>query len=70
MVGVKHEHAPAGSDGSLTRREQRAMLFFRPKANIHAPTNTCTYIHSFIHDENWGKDGNDDDGNDGWRTCE
>jgi hypothetical protein len=30
MVGVKHEHTPAGSDGSLTCREQRAMLF-RPK---------------------------------------
>jgi hypothetical protein len=27
MVGVKHEHAPAGSDGSLTSREQRSMLF-------------------------------------------
>jgi hypothetical protein len=30
MVGVKHEHAPAWSDSSLTSREQRTMLF-RPK---------------------------------------
>jgi hypothetical protein len=28
MVGIKHEHTPAGSDGPLTRREQRAMLLF------------------------------------------
>lgn len=28
MVCIKHEHTPAGSDGPLTRRKQRAMLFF------------------------------------------
>ena len=63
MVGEKHEHAPTGSDGLLACREQRAMLFFRQKTNIHAPTNTCIYL--FIHDKRWERDGNDDDGNDG-----
>jgi hypothetical protein len=45
MVGVKHEHAPAVSDGSLTCHEQRAMLFFvRNEYAVHAP-----HIYMFMY---------------------
>jgi hypothetical protein len=47
MVGVKHEHAPAGSDGSLTRREQRAMLF--SSENEYTRTHKYMYIYLFIY---------------------
>ena len=40
MVGVKHEHAPAGSDSSLTSREQRAMLFCPNYLFIHMTRET------------------------------
>jgi hypothetical protein len=63
MVGVKHEHAPSGSDGSLTSREQRAMLYFeifRPK-RIYSTRRAHIYmykcIHSFIHPKRRRKSG-------------
>ena len=40
MVGIKHEHAPAGSDSSLTSREQRAMLFCPNYLFIHMTRET------------------------------
>ena len=56
MMCVKYEHAPAGSDGSFTCREQRAMLFFRFVRNdMHM---YMYFIHSVIprDDEKWGDD--------------
>ena len=52
MVGVKHEYAPAGSDGSLTSHEQRAMLF----------CPNYLFIHPKRRRKKWGKNGNDDGG--------
>ena len=51
MVGVKHEHAPAGSDGPLTCRKQRAMLFSKVFKNKS----------SFNPKKRWKKGGKDDD---------
>jgi len=66
MVGVKHEHASAGSDGSLTCREQRAMLFRPKQIYTHPHIHVYVFIHSFIprdDEKSGGKDANDDDDN-------
>ena len=65
MVGVKHEHASAGRDGALARREQRPMLFVVQDQKKIMHVHTCThniyiYIYSFIHSfreikNGWGR---------------
>ena len=67
MICVKYEHAPAGSDGSLTccELEQRAMQFFFRKKQILGTQRIHVYVFysciRFPRGDERTRMGNDDD---------